>query len=87
LPGLIARAINEQEKAAGPDGVMAYWGINQNFDQSIIVYPLRRLHDLAVRWRKNLERNNCEAQASRIRAILADSGLLKPKVFVYRSQF
>ena len=75
LPGFVAKAINEQEKAGGPDGVMQYWGISQQFDQSIIIFPLRRLHDIAVHWRKNIERNNCEAQASRIRAILADSGV------------
>jgi hypothetical protein len=87
LPGYVAKAINEQEKAGGPDGVMGFWDIGQHSDKSIIIYPLRRLHDIAVHWRKSLERNNCEAQASRIRAILADSGVLKPKVFVFRSQF
>jgi hypothetical protein len=52
----IAKAINEQEKAAGPDVVMAYWGIAQNFDASVIVNPLRRLHDLAANWLASLEK-------------------------------
>jgi hypothetical protein len=87
LPGFIARAISEQEREAGPDGVCRFWGIGQNFDASIIVYPLRRLHELAESWRESLEKNDSEARESRIRTILADSGVLKPKVFVFRSQF
>lgn len=84
LPGRIAKAINGQEKAAGPDGVMAYWGIAQNFDASVVVHPLRRLHELALGWLASLQKNDAEAKESLIRALLADSGALQPKVFVFR---
>jgi hypothetical protein len=87
LPGLIAKEINKQENEAGPDGIMAFWGIAQNFDPAITVNPLRRLHDLAVSWLASLQSNDADAKESRIRAILADSGVLKPTVFVFRSQF
>jgi hypothetical protein len=36
LPGRVAVAINQQEKTAGPDGVMAFWGIGQNFESARI---------------------------------------------------
>jgi hypothetical protein len=87
LPGRIAKTINEQEKATGPDGVMQYWGVGQAFDQSVTIYRLRCLEDIGEGWVKSLEANNAEAKESRIRAILADAGVLKPKVFVFRSQF
>jgi hypothetical protein len=37
LPGYVAKAINEQEKAGGPDGVMGFWGLGQGFDQNVII--------------------------------------------------
>jgi hypothetical protein len=87
LPGRVAKSINELEKVAGPDGSMAYWGIAQNFDQGLIVNPLRRLHSLALSWVQSLQTNDADAKESRIRAILADSGVLKPRVHVYRAQY
>jgi len=85
LPGRIAQAIHEIEAEGGPPGPMQFWGIGQGFDAAVILHPLHRLHELSESWLKALERNNCEARACRIRAILADSGALKPKVFLFRS--
>ena len=74
----------ERDGIAGP---MKFWGVGQNVDATVILHPLRRLHDISRSWVKHLERNTCEARHSRVRAILADSGALKPKVHVFRSQF
>jgi hypothetical protein len=87
LPGFIAKAIKEVEAVGGPTGTMQFWGIGQASDVTVVTYPLHRLHEIAKTWRGHLQANTCEAQACRIRAILVDSGALKPKVFVYRSQF
>jgi hypothetical protein len=87
LPGRIAKAINELEKAGGPDGSMAYWQVSQGFDSSTIINPLRRLHSLAEQWLESLKSNDAEAKESRIRAILADSGVLTPRVPVFRRQY
>jgi len=87
LPGFIAKAIKEVEAVGGPTGTMQFWGIGQASDVTIVTYPLHRLHEIAKMWRDHLQANTCEAQSCRIRAILVDSGVLQPKVFVYRSQF
>ena len=84
LPGRIAQAINEIEAEDGVTGAMQFWRIGQAVDASVILHPLHRLHELAVGWRESLEKNDAEAQESLIRALLADSGALQPKVFVFR---
>jgi hypothetical protein len=87
LPGKVAKSINELLEVAGPDGVMAHYGLAQNGDAVVIINPLRRLHSLAVSWIESLKANDAEAKESRIRAILFDAGVLNPKVAVYRKQF
>jgi hypothetical protein len=81
LPGKLAKSINEIESITDAEGSM--YGINA----SVIINPLLRLHSLAVSWVESLKSNDDDAKESRIRAILADSGVLEPKVPVFRRQF
>jgi hypothetical protein len=70
--------------AGGPTGIMQFWGVGQELDAAIILNPLRRLHELSLGWLESLQKNDAEAQECRIRVMLADSGALKPKVFLFR---
>jgi hypothetical protein len=87
LPGRVAMAINEIEQD-GVSGSTKFWGVGQqNLDNNFILFPLRRLHDIARSWLQSLERNTSEARDSRVRAILFDAGVLKQKAFIFRSQW
>jgi hypothetical protein len=84
LPGRVAKAISEIESAGGVSGEMRFWNIGQALDASIILNPLRRLHELSLTWLESLQRNDDEARECRIRVLLADSGVLKPRVYLFR---
>jgi len=79
LPGFVAAAINEIEDANGPTGTMAFWGIGQGFNANVVIYPLRRLHDVAQAWLKSLEANDAACRESHIRPCLKGEALTQHK--------